>query len=90
MGDLDWSDCESMLDETISRGLADPNRLGISGWSQGGFLTAWGVSQTKNRFKAAIMGAGVSDWGQLAAESDMPQYEVYRKPRRCMIGIDNS
>ena len=76
MGTVDWSDCESMLDEAIKLGLADPKRLGIGGWSQGGFMTAWGVTATKNRFRAGVMGAGVSDWGQLAAESDLPEFEV--------------
>ncbi|KAI5117832.1 hypothetical protein M0805_003309 [Coniferiporia weirii] len=76
MGTLDWSDCASMLDTLIKRGFADPSRLGIGGWSQGGFMTAWGVTATKNRFKAGVMGAGVSDWGQIAAESDMPEFEA--------------
>ena len=42
-------------------------------------MTAWGVSKTKNKFKAGVMGAGVSDWGQLTAESDMPEFEVSRR-----------
>ncbi|KAL5485726.1 hypothetical protein ACEPAI_6767 [Sanghuangporus weigelae] len=76
MGTIDWSDCESMLDRLIDDGIADPNRLGIGGWSQGGFLTAWGVAKTKNRFKAGVMGAGVSDWGMLTATSDLPDFEA--------------
>lgn len=51
-------------------------QLAIGGWSQGGFLTAWGVSQTKNKFRCGVMGAGVSDWGSLTTESDMPDFEV--------------
>jgi len=39
-------------------------------------MTAWGVSQTKNLFKAGVMGAGVSDWGSLTTESDVPEFEV--------------
>lgn len=76
MGTLDWDDCESMVDEVVRQKLADPNRLGLGGWSQGGFLTAWGVAATKNKFKAGVMGAGVADWSQLAAESDLPDFEV--------------
>lgn len=76
MGTKDWDDCESMIDAVIKKKLADPDHLGIGGWSQGGFLTAWGVGSTKKRFKAGIMGAGVADWGQLAAESDLPDFEV--------------
>ncbi len=44
----------------IERGVADPDRLGIGGWSWGGYLTALAVTQT-HRFKAAVMGAGVSN-----------------------------
>ena len=35
-------DCESMVDAAIARGLADPKRLGVGGWSHGGFLTGRG------------------------------------------------
>ncbi|GJJ15600.1 hypothetical protein Clacol_009878 [Clathrus columnatus] len=75
MGTIEWSDIDLMVDEAIKRGLADPNKLGIGGWSQGGFLTAWGVSQTKSKFKCAVMGAGVSDWGTMSTESDAIQFE---------------
>ena len=44
--------------------------------SQGGFMTAWIVGQT-TRFKAGVMGAGVSDWGMMIATSDIPTYEQY-------------
>jgi dipeptidyl aminopeptidase/acylaminoacyl peptidase len=39
----------------------DPKRIGIFGWSYGGYMTMWSLTQT-NRFKAAVSGAGVSDW----------------------------
>ncbi len=44
----------------IARGIADPNRLGIGGWSYGGYMSAWAVTQT-TRFKAAVSGAPVID-----------------------------
>src|SRR5207244_680053 len=47
---------------------------GIGGWSQGGFMTAWAVTQT-NRFKTGVIGAGVSDWGLMVATSDLPDFE---------------
>ena len=77
---LDWTDCESMVDEVVKQKLADPSRLGIGGWSNGGFLTAWGVTATKNRFKAGVMGAGISDFEQLCAESDVPDLVVRSFP----------
>jgi dipeptidyl aminopeptidase/acylaminoacyl peptidase len=39
----------------------DPKRVGIFGWSYGGYMTMWSLTQT-NRFKAAVSGAGLSDW----------------------------
>ncbi len=44
----------------VERGIADPDRLAIGGWSWGGYLTAWTITQT-DIFKAAIMGAGVAN-----------------------------
>ncbi len=44
----------------VERGIADPERLAIGGWSWGGYLTAWTITQT-DIFKAAIMGAGVAN-----------------------------
>ncbi|EJD41038.1 alpha/beta-hydrolase [Auricularia subglabra TFB-10046 SS5] len=76
MGTVDWTDCEDMLNAALDRGIADPKRLGIAGWSQGGFMTACGVALTKNKFKAACMGAGVSDWGSMSEESDLPDFET--------------
>ncbi|HLI51776.1 MAG TPA: S9 family peptidase [Thermomicrobiaceae bacterium] len=70
----DFSDVMSGVDAMIERGIADPERLAIGGWSQGGFMTAWAVTQT-DRFKAGIMGAGVTDWGMMSMTSDMPTFE---------------
>lgn len=68
---MDFDDIMSGVDAAIERGLADPDRLGIGGWSHGGYLTAWAVSQT-NRFKAAVMGGGISDLGMMTLSSDAP------------------
>jgi dipeptidyl aminopeptidase/acylaminoacyl peptidase len=74
VGGADYGDVMSAIDAAIERGVADPDRLGIGGWSQGGFMSAWAVTQT-DRFKAAIMGAGVSDWGMMVMTSDVPGFE---------------
>lgn len=71
----DWPDVESGLERLVDEGVADPERLALGGWSQGGYMTAWGVTQT-TRFCAAVMGAGPSDWGMMVAESDLPTYEM--------------
>ncbi|RIK42041.1 MAG: hypothetical protein DCC58_11610 [Chloroflexi bacterium] len=75
VGNEDYLDILAGLDVLIERGWADAERVGIGGWSQGGFMTAWAVGHT-NRFKAGIMGAGVSDWGMMIATSDIPSYEI--------------
>jgi dipeptidyl aminopeptidase/acylaminoacyl peptidase len=74
VGNDDYLDIMAGLDMLVERGLADPDRLGCGGWSQGGFMTAWIVGQT-DRFKAGVMGAGISDWGMMIATSDIPSYE---------------
>jgi dipeptidyl aminopeptidase/acylaminoacyl peptidase len=74
VGDMEFVDIMTAVDAAVERGIADPDRLGIGGWSQGGFLTAWAVTQT-DRFKAGVMGAGVSDWGMMVMTSDIPTVE---------------
>jgi dipeptidyl aminopeptidase/acylaminoacyl peptidase len=69
VGGADWSDIVSGIDLLIAEGVADPGRLGIGGASYGGFMAAWAIGQT-GRFKAAIMDAGISDWGTLLATSE--------------------
>lgn len=74
MGGNEWLDIVAAVDAAVERGIADPDRLGIGGWSQGGFLSAWAVTQT-DRFKAAVVGAGPTDWTMLSATSDLPSFE---------------
>lgn len=76
MGTLDWSDVETMMDAAIAKNMADPQRLGIAGYSQGGFLAAWGCTRPNSLFKAAVIGAGPTDWGTMAMTSDLPDIEV--------------
>lgn len=66
----EWSDIETGIDLLIAEGVADPERLGIVGGSHGGYMTAWAVGQTR-RFKAALMIAGICDWGMLAATGEL-------------------
>jgi dipeptidyl aminopeptidase/acylaminoacyl peptidase len=60
LGGGDYRDLIAVLDGVIAAGDADPDRLGIGGWSYGGEMTAWATTQT-NRFKAAVAGAPVFD-----------------------------
>jgi dipeptidyl aminopeptidase/acylaminoacyl peptidase len=69
VGGAEWSDIVSGIDLLIAEGVADPDRLGIAGASHGGFMAAWAIGQT-DRFKAAMMAAGISDWGMLVATGE--------------------
>lgn len=65
-GGLDFQDIMTGVDALIERGVAHPDSLGVMGWSYGGYMTAWTVTQT-DRFKAAVNGAGITEpiamWG---------------------------
>ena len=71
-GDRAYQDVDSATDYAIAQGWADPNHLAIFGWSAGGFITAWTVTQT-SRYRAAIEGAGITDWGPFLWTSDIQQ-----------------
>ncbi len=64
MGDIgggDYWDLMTGVDEVVRLGLADADQLGVRGWSYGGILGGWTITQTE-RFKGASVGAMVSDW----------------------------
>jgi dipeptidyl aminopeptidase/acylaminoacyl peptidase len=59
-GGGDFKDVMAGVDYVIDRGIADSDRLGIGGWSYGGYMAAWAVTQT-DRFKASVSGAPMTD-----------------------------
>lgn len=69
VGGDEWTDILSGINLLVEQGVAAPERLGISGWSHGGFMAAWAIGRT-DRFKAAMIGAGISDWGMQAGTGD--------------------
>jgi dipeptidyl aminopeptidase/acylaminoacyl peptidase len=73
-GDRAYSDVDSATDFAVAQGWADPNRLAMFGWSAGGFMTSWTVTQT-HRYKAAIEGAGITDWLSFIPTSDIAQVD---------------
>jgi dipeptidyl aminopeptidase/acylaminoacyl peptidase len=72
-GGGDFRDIMTGIDAVISRGVADPNRLAIQGWSYGGYMTSWAITQT-TRFKAAMVGAGITNLWSMYGTNDLPNY----------------
>jgi dipeptidyl aminopeptidase/acylaminoacyl peptidase len=72
-GGKDYQDLMSGVDHVISLGVADADKLGVMGWSYGGFMTSWIVTQTK-RFKAASVGAGVTNLMSFTGTADIPGF----------------
>jgi dipeptidyl aminopeptidase/acylaminoacyl peptidase len=72
-GGGDYQDLMTGVDHVIKMGVADENRLGIMGWSYGGFMTSWAITQTK-RFKAASVGAGVTNLMSFTGTADIPSF----------------
>ena len=61
LGGGDFKDVMAGVDHLIAAGVTDPDRVGIAGWSYGGYMAAWAVTQT-DRFKVAVSGAPVTNW----------------------------
>ncbi|RKY84894.1 hypothetical protein DRQ09_07980, partial [candidate division KSB1 bacterium] len=59
-GGGDFKDVMAGVDYMIEQGIADPEKIGIGGWSYGGYMAAWAVTQT-DRFKASVSGAPMTD-----------------------------
>ncbi len=72
-GGVDFADLQSGLDALVKRGMADPKRLGIMGWSYGGYLTAWAIGHT-DRFRAASIGAGITNLVSQCGSMDLPDF----------------
>lgn len=60
------------IDALVQRGIADPARIGVMGWSYGGLLSAYLIGQIPSRLKAASVGAGVTDWRTNYGNTDLP------------------
>ncbi len=87
-GGGDYQDLMAGVDHVIEMGVADPNRLAVMGWSYGGYMTNWVITQT-SRFKAAAAGAGLSNlismWGTNDIPSTLDDYfegTWYEQPER--------
>jgi dipeptidyl aminopeptidase/acylaminoacyl peptidase len=62
------------VDKLIADGLADPDRVGTMGWSQGGYISAFLTTHDSARFKAVSVGAGISDWTTYYVNTDITPF----------------
>lgn len=72
-GKGDYEDCMTGVDAMIAAGIADPDRLGAYGWSYGGYMTFWILTQT-DRFKAVSPGAGLTNIYSMYSQNDIQRY----------------
>jgi dipeptidyl aminopeptidase/acylaminoacyl peptidase len=71
----DWSDILAGVDAVLALAPVDAQRLGLAGWSYGGYMTMWGVTQT-DRFRAAVAGAGIANLASYYGENKIDQWMI--------------
>ncbi len=71
----DLRDMLAGVDAAIKKYPIDSERLGVTGWSYGGFMTMWTVTQT-NRFRGAVAGAGVANWQSYYGQNLIDQWMI--------------
>ena len=74
-GGGDLRDILAGIDTALQKYPIDPARLGVTGWSYGGFMTMWTVTQT-NRFHAAVAGAGIANWQSYYGQNLIDQWMI--------------
>ncbi|HEV7764751.1 MAG TPA: S9 family peptidase [Thermoanaerobaculia bacterium] len=72
-GGLDWVDINSGIDKVIADGIADPQRLGLMGWSYGGFIASWALGHS-DRFRAISIGAPLVDLLSFHGTTDIREF----------------
>jgi dipeptidyl aminopeptidase/acylaminoacyl peptidase len=72
-GVADYEDLMKGVDALVERGVADPDRLTVNGWSYGGFMTSTIVTKT-DRFRSAIVGAAVTNLASFTGTADIPEF----------------
>lgn len=71
LGIGDAWDVLSGIDHLVAQGIADRSRVGVMGWSQGGYISAFLATRHSDRFKAASVGAGISNWTTYYVNTDI-------------------
>ena len=71
LGVGDAWDVLSGVDHLVAQGIADPSRMGVMGWSQGGYISAFLATHERQPFKAISVGAGISNWMTYYVNTDI-------------------
>jgi dipeptidyl aminopeptidase/acylaminoacyl peptidase len=75
-GGGDYRDVMAGVDDLVARGIANPEKLAIGGWSYGGYMAEWAITQT-TRFKAAVSGAGLANLISEYGTEQGPAYDEW-------------
>ena len=67
----DLRDIRASVRAALAAAPINPDQVGITGWSYGGFMAMWAVTQT-NEFRAAVAGAGIANWQSYHAQNNIP------------------
>ena len=79
----DFQDILKGVDEVVKTVPVDNDRIGITGWSYGGYMTMWAVTQT-NRFRAAVAGAGLANYQSYYGQNDIDEWMPPYFWRECL------
>jgi dipeptidyl aminopeptidase/acylaminoacyl peptidase len=90
-GGADFKDIMAGVNDLVTHGIADPDKLAIGGWSYGGYMAEWAITQT-TVFKAAVSGAGLSNLISEYGTEQGPSYDewFYGVPYEKPAGFLNS
>lgn len=91
MAGKEFGDVLDGINFLIEQGLVDRDRVGIGGWSYGGYFSAWAATRHSQRFKAAVVGAAITNWHSFMGTTDIPYEEAlvhwdlwcYDEPELC-------
>lgn len=72
-GIADYEDVISGVDELVEQGIVDKDRVGVMGWSNGGYISAF-CSTFSNKFKAISVGGGITNWSTHYVNTDIPYF----------------
>lgn len=75
LGGAEFEDVLAGIDALAARGIIDPERVGTGGWSYGGYFSALAATRYSERFRAAFVAAGISNWVSFTGTTDIP-YEM--------------